>query len=84
MDWCCMCWCSGENVDHLLIHCAGASWLWSCAFRSFGVSWVLPKRVVDLLAEWRNWFGKHTSNIWNLVLHCVMWVIWKERNSLFL
>ena len=35
MDWCCMCWCSGENVDHLRIHCVGASWLWSYAFRSF-------------------------------------------------
>ena len=23
-DWCCMCWYSGEDVDHLLIHCEGA------------------------------------------------------------
>lgn len=45
-----MCWHSGEDVDHLLIHCEGAYWLWSYAFRSFGLSWVLPKRVVDVLA----------------------------------
>ena len=38
--------------------------------RSFGVSWVLPKRVIDLLAGWRNWSGKHSSNVWNLVPHC--------------
>ena len=24
---------------------------------------------------------KHSSNIWNLVPHCVMRIIWKERNS---
>ena len=38
--------------------------------RSFGVSWVLPKRVIDLLGGWRNWSGKHSSNVWNLVPHC--------------
>ena len=43
-----------------------ASLLWS---RYFGVSWVLPKRVFDLLAGWRNWLGKYSSNVWNLVPH---------------
>ena len=28
-------------------------------FRSiFGVQWVLLRSVVDLLSNWRNWFGK--------------------------
>ena len=49
VDWCCMCWWSGEDVYHLLIHCEGAYWLWSLAFWSFGVSCVLPKRVIDFL-----------------------------------
>ena len=26
-------------------------------------------RVIDLLASWRNWLGKHSSNVWNLVPH---------------
>ena len=25
--------------------------------------------------------GKQCLNIWNLVPHCVMWIIWGERNS---
>ena len=50
VDWCCLCLCSEESVDHLLLHCGEVSRLWSFAFRSFGVSWVLPKRVSDLLA----------------------------------
>ena len=24
--------------------------------------------------------GKHNSNIWNLVLGCLMWIVWLERN----
>jgi hypothetical protein len=42
---------------------------------------VLARRVVDLLFRWRNWFGKHESGVWNLVPLCLMWTIWKERNS---
>ena len=36
-SWCCMCRCSGESVDHLLIHCTMVGVLWSYVFRSFGV-----------------------------------------------
>ena len=36
---CCMCHCSGETVDHLLIHCSMAFELWSFIFRMFGVQW---------------------------------------------
>jgi hypothetical protein len=21
VEWCCMCWRSGESIDHLLLHC---------------------------------------------------------------
>ena len=37
VDWCCLCQCSGEDVNHFLILCEGASWLLSFAIRSFGV-----------------------------------------------
>ena len=81
MDWCCLCKCNWESVDHLLLHCGEVFRLWSFAFRSFGVLWVLPKRVVNLLVSWRNWLGKHSSNIWNLEPHCVMQIIWRQRTS---
>ena len=76
-----LCKCNGESVDRLFLHCGEVFRLWSFALRSFGVSWVLPKRVIDLLASWRNWLGKHSSYVWNLVPHCVMWIIWRERNN---
>ena len=80
VDWCIMCRCNGETVDHLLLHCEKAFQLWSLVFRSFGISWVLPKSVADTLFGWRNWLGKHSSSIWNLAPLCLMWCIWRERN----
>ena len=63
VDWCIMCLCNGETVDHLLLHCGKAHRLWSLVFRSFEISWVLPRTVVDTLFDWWNWLGKHSSSI---------------------
>jgi hypothetical protein len=54
---------------------------WNFVFRSFGVQWVLPNRVIDLLDGWWNMLGIHSSNIWNTITLCLMWTIWRERNS---
>lgn len=37
--------------------------------RLFGIDWVMPGLVVDLLFCWYNWLGKH---IWNLVSGCLL------------
>ncbi len=75
VGWCCLCRCSGETVDHLLLHCSVAVEIWSFVFQLFGVEWVMPRGVLDLLAGWRNWFGKHSSDVWNLAPLCVMWSV---------
>ena len=49
--------------------------------RLFGVQWVMLKTVVSLLSAWWNWLGSRTSNVWNMVPVCLMWLIWKERNA---
>ena len=54
--------------------------LWSLVFRSFGISWVLPRSVADTLLGWWNWPGKHLSSIWNLAPLCLMWCLWREWN----
>ena len=41
----------------------------------------MPQSVRDLLFGWRNWFGKHHSDIWNLAPLCLMWTVWLEHNS---
>ena len=72
VNWCCLCRCEEETVDHLLIHCKYAYTLWSEVLRLFGVQWVMPKNVVFLLFAWWNWLESHTSNVWNMVSACLM------------
>ena len=74
-----MCRCNGETVDHLLLHCGNAYWLWSLVFRSFGISWVLSRSVADTFFGWWNWFGKHSSSVWNLAPLCLMWCLWRNE-----
>ena len=71
VNWCCLCRCKEEIVDHLLLHCKFAHTLWSEFFLLFGVQWVMPKIVVTLLSAWWNWLGIHYSNVWNMVLACL-------------
>ncbi|GMY13000.1 serine/threonine-protein kinase ATM-like [Fagus crenata] len=58
VDWCCLCKSSGELPDHLILHCTFAQAIWSLVFCLFGISWVMPARVVDLLSSWMGGFGK--------------------------
>jgi hypothetical protein len=48
VDWCCLIKKSRESVDHLLLHCEMANALWNTIFSLVGLSWVMPRRVVDL------------------------------------
>ena len=74
-DWCCMCRRDWEIGDHLLLHCTLARELWYSVLSSFGILWVLPEKVVDLLFGWFNWFSKHNSKVRNLVTLCLMWTV---------
>ena len=78
--WCIMCRCNGETVDHLFLYCGKANRMWSLVFRSFWISWVLPRSVESNLFGWWNWLAKHSSSIWNLAPLCLMWCFWRERN----
>ena len=82
-SWCCMCRCrcNGETVDHLMLHCPLAVVLWNFFFWVFDVHWVVSGCVMDMLFGWRNWFGKHYLEVWNLVPLCLMWTIWGEQNQ---
>lgn len=56
---CCMCKRDEEMVDHLLMHCTLAREMWDFVFALFGIYWVMPRRVIDLLACWQGGFGHH-------------------------
>lgn len=60
---CCMCRCSGETVDHHLLHCSVAAEVWSFVFHSFGVAWVLLGCVVDLFVWVEEMVCEHSSDV---------------------
>uniref|UniRef100_A0A2N9H196 Reverse transcriptase zinc-binding domain-containing protein n=1 Tax=Fagus sylvatica TaxID=28930 RepID=A0A2N9H196_FAGSY len=61
MDWCCMCKNSGESPAHLMLHCSIAWELWNFILCIFGIQWVMPRDISDLLAFW--WAGRGRSKI---------------------
>lgn len=79
LEWSYMFKGNEETVDHLLLLCPFALELWSMVFRLFGVYWVTPKSVFNLLAAWQGCFGNHRNGIiWKAIPHCVMWCIWRR------
>jgi len=73
IEWCCMCKKKGKSIDHLLLHCDAARELWSFMFSLFGVEWVMPQTVLDLLTTWGAFFGHGLAKkVWQLVPHCVL------------
>jgi hypothetical protein len=72
----------GSQLIIFLLHCPITRDLWDMVFTLFGVCWVMPKRVEDLLACWAGRFGKgEAASIWKIIPHCLMWNIWCERNA---
>ena len=79
-NWCHMCCCDGELMDHLLLHCPTHS-LWVHILQVFEIQWVMPGLVKSLLFCWRHFLGIHNLYIWNLVLGCLIWIVWMEMES---
>ena len=80
VDWCVMCNCCEEIVDHLLLHCEKAHRLWCFVFSILWESVGFTKKGTWSSFGWWNWLGKHSSDIWNLVLLWLKWCTWRERN----
>ena len=83
VSWCCMCKENGESIDHLSLHCKVARELWDTILNLFGMLWVMPRRVVDLLTCWQRKLGRHRHiEIWKAAPHCLIWCLWREWNVL--
>jgi hypothetical protein len=50
VDRCYICKRDEESVDHILLHCVAVVILWNIFFNHFGLSWVMPRRVIDMFA----------------------------------
>jgi hypothetical protein len=78
---CCMCKKTEEAIDHLLLHWDVSSVLWNSLFSRFGMSWVIPRRVIDLLACWWSSSRSRSAAVWKMATICIFWCLWSERNN---
>jgi hypothetical protein len=78
---CCMCKKTEESVDHLLLHCDVAFALWYSLFNHFGLSSIMPQRVIDLLACWWSSGRLRSATMWKMAPTCLFWRLWRERNN---
>jgi hypothetical protein len=55
--------------------------MWDTVLSLFGVPWVMPRQVRELIDCWQGGLARHQySLIWKTVPHCLMWFLWRERN----
>jgi hypothetical protein len=80
MDRCCLCERDGKFMNYLLLHCDVASILWNNIFTCFGMSWVMPRSIIDLfVCRWK--FERPRSGaIWKMVPICIFVCVWNEIN----
>jgi hypothetical protein len=79
VDRCCLCKRDGESVDHIFLHYDVASALWNI-FSRFGISWAMPRSVLDLVACWWKSGRSRSATTWKMVPICIFWFTWRERN----
>ena len=81
---CSFCKDTEEFANHILIHCDKTRNLWTFLLAVFGLVWVLPALVRNLLLQWKikkvKGLHKKKTAVWCLAQICLFWCIWKEHN----
>ena len=61
-----MCKSDGRLVDHPIIHCPVAWYLWTLVISWFDKEWAFPGRVMELLHSCRGTKVRKRRNCWHL------------------
>ena len=79
---CPLCKSEEENIDHLLLCYDLVQDLRALLFAIFGINWVLPSSVQEMMAGWRRPFGrKNAKKNWMASPIVLFWSIWRETNG---
>ncbi|KAF3661592.1 Protein translocase subunit SECA2, chloroplastic [Capsicum annuum] len=57
---------TGEDVDHLLLHCGLTMRLWWDMVRWFHTPWIMPRTVKDLMLSWKSGRRRRRRRAWNM------------------
>ncbi|CAN1806718.1 hypothetical protein LINPERHAP1_LOCUS24773 [Linum perenne] len=81
-NWCSLCCSCLESVDHIFLHCAFASEVWSQFSSTLSMHGPLLGDVVGLFQVWKgmNCLQAFAPTL-EVLLHAFLWFIWKERND---
>jgi hypothetical protein len=83
INQCCLCKKEEETINHLLLHCEFTVDIWHLMLNSFGVFWVTPGNILQLLHCWKFiGHGRPKETIWKVISALLMRSIWRERNCL--
>ena len=78
---CYLCKKEQGSTDHLLIHCDLTRDLWNFVFSLFGVFWVLPFTMKEVLLSWHDPFvGRSKKKVCYAAPLCLFWTVWREWN----
>ena len=81
-SWCVTCRYANESVNYLFLLCPVAQRIWTKIIQKFKVSWVIPQDINHLiLGEFMLRRDRRIKLLWSLVLHSVLWTLWRERNQ---
>ncbi|RVX02351.1 hypothetical protein CK203_028334 [Vitis vinifera] len=75
-----LCKDSEESANHILIHCDKPRKLWTQLLTIFGLVWVFPASMRNLLLEWKvKGLGKKRRAVWRLAPICLFSVFGKSE-----
>ncbi|CAN1151748.1 Transposon TX1 uncharacterized 149 kDa protein [Linum perenne] len=79
---CVLCGRAAESVDHIFIHCAFTTQVWSKLSSTLSIHGPLPSSFKDLLLMWKYMnCAPHFAVVREVLIHSVIWNIWLERND---
>ncbi|CAN1761072.1 hypothetical protein LINPERHAP1_LOCUS7778 [Linum perenne] len=79
---CVLCEKAAESVDHIFIHCAFTTQVWSKLSSTLSIHGPLPSSFKDLLLMWKYMnCAPHFAIVRDVLIHSVIWNIWLERND---
>ena len=80
---CPFCAVSVESNSHILFTCRFAWSVWTEILRWWGLSAPLHNQCSSFCLQWQGLVrGKKNRGIWILILGCVIWSLWYERNRI--